>query len=387
MVKTTNKAVKKTTKSSKIITVKNAAGDADTTAKILVQNHIKYTPRVSVIIPVYNVEKYLRECLDSIINQTLREIEIICVDDGSTDDSLKILQEYAAKDNRITVITQENQYAGVARNAGLAVARGEYLSFLDSDDFFEPNMLAEMYAKSAKLGLDICVCDADMYNDITKTYQIQRFLYPDIIPQNKAVFNKNDLHTRLYDFTNAAAWTKLYSREFVIKNNLYFQGLHTCNDIGMEFSALSLANKISIIDKVFVHYRYQSNTQVSSARGKTAINIIYAYYYIKQHLIDNKLHNLLDVLNNKIKHNIKWENSCCSSQDAKKFRAQAKQIMKDDFKMFQSCFKSENFLVHFFKHMGALIKSKVKRTWEYPIRVHEKHHRLKDKIREIKKSK
>ena len=96
------------------------------------------TPKVSVIIPVYNVEDYLRQCLDSVINQTLKDIEIICVDDGSTDKSLEILHEYEKKDSRITVLTQKNQYAGVARNVGMSVATGKYFVFLDSDDFFEP---------------------------------------------------------------------------------------------------------------------------------------------------------------------------------------------------------------------------------------------------------
>ena len=91
--------------------------------------------KVSVIIPVYNVEKYLRECIDSILNQTLHELELICVDDGSTDGSLEILQAYEKKDNRVTVLTQHNQGAGAARNKGLQIAKGEYLSFLDADDF------------------------------------------------------------------------------------------------------------------------------------------------------------------------------------------------------------------------------------------------------------
>ena len=92
--------------------------------------------KVSVIIPVYNVEKYLRECIDSILNQTLRDLELICVDDGSTDGSLEILHEYEKADSRVKVLTQHNMGAGAARNKGLAIATGEYLSFLDSDDFF-----------------------------------------------------------------------------------------------------------------------------------------------------------------------------------------------------------------------------------------------------------
>ena len=98
---------------------------------------------VSVIIPVYNSEKYLRQCLDSICAQTLREIEIICIDDGSTDGSADILEDYRKKDSRVTVIRQNNAGAGAARNKGLDISRGRYLSFLDADDFFEMSMLEE----------------------------------------------------------------------------------------------------------------------------------------------------------------------------------------------------------------------------------------------------
>ena len=128
-------------------------------------------PKVSVIIPVYNAEKYLRECLDSVVNQTLREIEIICVDDGSTDASLEILEEYAAKDNRVKVLRQQNQYAGVARNNGMAAASGEYYMFLDADDFFEPELLEELYTKAAELRADVCLCGADKFDVRTGEFQ------------------------------------------------------------------------------------------------------------------------------------------------------------------------------------------------------------------------
>ena len=100
--------------------------------------------QVSVIIPVYNIEAHLRQCLDSVVRQTLTDIEIICVDDGSTDTSFKILTEYAAEDNRFLILTQENAGPGVARNTGLEQARGEHLIFLDSDDWFEPEFLERM---------------------------------------------------------------------------------------------------------------------------------------------------------------------------------------------------------------------------------------------------
>ena len=111
--------------------------------------------KVSVIIPVYNVEPYLKQCMDSVVGQTLKDIEIICVDDGSTDGSLDILREYAAEDNRIQIIEQKNAGAGAARNNGMRHATGKYLSFLDSDDFFEPRMLEKAYDLAEKDQADL----------------------------------------------------------------------------------------------------------------------------------------------------------------------------------------------------------------------------------------
>jgi len=130
---------------------------------------------ISVVLPVYNAERFLRQCLDSIINQTLRNIEIICVDDGSTDGSLAILREYAARDARVIIVTQENKGAGAARNKGIEVARGEYLSFLDSDDFFELSMLEKAHAKVVKDNADIVVWQCDRYNNETEAFMPYRW--------------------------------------------------------------------------------------------------------------------------------------------------------------------------------------------------------------------
>ena len=97
-------------------------------------------PKISVIVPIFNVEKYLKECLESIINQTFKDIEIICINDGSTDNSLDILNQYAEKDNRIKVITQSNQGLSAARNTGIKYANGEYISFIDSDDYIDTSL-------------------------------------------------------------------------------------------------------------------------------------------------------------------------------------------------------------------------------------------------------
>ncbi len=121
-------------------------------------------PRVSVIVPVYNAQSHLRQCLDSITGQTLREIEIFCVDDGSTDGSAQILEEYRGRDSRLHVIRQENAGAGAARNRGLAEASGEYLSFLDADDFFEPDMLESAYERAVSGNAQIVVFRSDQYH-------------------------------------------------------------------------------------------------------------------------------------------------------------------------------------------------------------------------------
>ena len=115
----------------------------------------KERPKVSIIVPVYNTEPWLRECMDSLVNQTLKEIEIICVDDGSPDNCGKILDEYAKKDTRIIVIHQKNQGVSAARNAGLDVASGEYITFVDSDDYVDLNTYEKMYNLAKKDEIDI----------------------------------------------------------------------------------------------------------------------------------------------------------------------------------------------------------------------------------------
>ncbi|MBC8530280.1 glycosyltransferase [Gehongia tenuis] len=122
-------------------------------------------PRISVIIPVYNTAKYLAACLDSALNQSLQEAEFLCINDGSTDGSPEILAKYAQKDSRLRVLTKENEGLSVARNLGIAEARGEYLCFLDSDDLIQPGALQAMYEAASPEQLDLLVFDFDLLHD------------------------------------------------------------------------------------------------------------------------------------------------------------------------------------------------------------------------------
>ena len=249
---------------SHVITVKNAEGDPDTTAEVLIQNQIDYTPKVSVIIPVYNVEQYLRECLDSVVNQTLKEIEIICVDDGSTDSSLEILKEYAAKDKRITIITQKNLHAGVARNAGLSVARGEYLSFLDSDDFFELNMLEEMYKKGKEDNVEMVICNALKYID--GELKDGLFVREKYLKRNIFSCHEKGAASSVFQAIYGFPWNKLIAHSIVNRHNLRFAAIDHHNDTSFVMTSVVAANKISYTPEKYIYYRYRENSICHAAK-------------------------------------------------------------------------------------------------------------------------
>ncbi len=281
---------------NKIIHVQNSEGEADTTATILVQNKIDYTPKVSVIIPVYNVEEYLHQCLDSVRNQTLKEIEIICVDDSSTDSSLEILKEYAAKDNRITVLTQKNLHAGVARNAGLCVAKGEYLSFLDSDDFFELDMLEKIYQNAKKNKSDLVMFNAYLFDEkLGKDTEVEWTLRSDLIGKRK-IFNYRDIPEHIFNLSNCWVWNRLYRSEFIKKNGLHFQSLGCSNDTYFSCMAQVLADKISYLTNRFVHYRMnrvqKDNLTSSTYREKHPEDLLLCFVEIFKKL------NMLKIYNN-----------------------------------------------------------------------------------------
>lgn len=295
--------------SSQVLIVKNAAGDPDTKAKIEVQNRINYIPKVSVIIPVYNVQNYLRPCLDSVLNQTLKEIEIICVDDGSTDGSLEILKQYAAKDNRITVLKQKNLHAGVARNAGLAVARGEYLSFLDSDDFFELNMLEEIHKTASFEQADIVYYGWKQYDN--KEQKIS-FSYLPIAGNRSKV---SIISNRLVNIT-PTPWTKLFRTKFIKTNNLYFENFASTNDLTFVYTALSLTDKISILNRSFVMYRTKREGNISLKRGMKIENYILAIQRLKHNLEKyNKFSDLQHSFVEMVINTASWELKQCFDND------------------------------------------------------------------------
>lgn len=246
-------------------------------------------PKVSVVIPVYNADPYLRECMDSVVSQTLRDIEIICVDDGSTDSSLAILREYERKDERVSVLTQPNINAGAARNRGLRHAVGEYLSFLDADDFFEPDMLEKAYAKAKEQAAEICVYHCDFFNTQTKTFEGEGAVLEENLPE-KRPFAGTDVKKDLFRTFVGWAWDKLFLREFIVENKILFQEHRTSDDLLFTYFALAKAERITILDDVFAHHRTHVKTSQEATRSTVWENFYKALCALRSALQDADLY-------------------------------------------------------------------------------------------------
>lgn len=233
--------------------------------------------KVSVIVPVYNCAEYLIECMDTITHQTLREIEIICVNDGSTDDSLDILEYYAKKDSRVRIINQKNSYAGVARNNGLEKATGKYVVFWDGDDFFSPTALEYMYKQCEEDQADICVSGARRFDEATKEYLYANvYLKKKYLPE-QVPFSKKDMPQYIFNFATNVPWNKMYRREFVENHQLRFQDLKQANDTYFVMMALFLAERITYVDRKPVRYRVNNSKSITGKSTNTEFCVRDAY--------------------------------------------------------------------------------------------------------------
>ena len=214
----------------------------------------------------------MRQCINSVLCQTLCDFELILVDDGSTDDSLAIIKEYADIDGRIIYIRQSNMYAGVARNTGMERANGEYLLFLDPDDFFAPTLLEDMYNKAESDEADVVLCDGRYYDNVTGKYSnarllLQRYNIPKTLP-----FSYLDNPDKILHISIDCPWNKLFRKAFVDAHGLRFQPLRSANDVYFVDCAILLADKISVVDKKLVNYRTNVHTSLQATRAKEPLN-------------------------------------------------------------------------------------------------------------------
>ena len=212
--------------------------------------------KVSIIVPVYNVAEYLDECMISLVNQSLKDIEILCVNDGSTDNSLEILEEYAKKDSRITVFTIENSGVSQARNYGIKHAKGEYIGFVDSDDYVDETMFEKLYISCKQNDLDISMCQISLFDDETGEvnndldyYNLKVFKRLD-----KEVFNTDDT-TEFTCNIVVNVYNKLYRKTLLEDNSIIFPPNLIFEDELFFMKTYLLAKRISLVNEFLYFYR------------------------------------------------------------------------------------------------------------------------------------
>ncbi len=221
--------------------------------------------KVSVVIPVYNVEKYLKDCLNSVTKQTLTDIEIICVNDGSTDNSLEIINEYANEDNRIKVFSQENAGHAVATNIGMSHATGEYLFLMDSDDIIEYNALELTYDKAIENDVDFVIFKAINYDNSTKSYyETESYSMNEVYKRvGKEVFNYDDVKDLIFTMS-VTPWSKLYNRQFIVDNNILFPEGLIFDDNIFFWEVLFNAEKICFLNEFLFIRRFYSTSSTNN---------------------------------------------------------------------------------------------------------------------------
>ncbi len=213
-------------------------------------------PKVSVIVPIYNVEKYLEKCINSLLSQTLEDIQIILVNDGSKDNSGNIAKEYEQNNkNRVIYVEKENGGLSDARNYGLKYATGDFIAFLDSDDYIEKNAYEEMYNKAIEENADYVECD---------------FIweFPNKIRVDKQYPYKNK--KEMLSFVRVVAWNKLIKRQLITDNNLEFPKGLRYEDVEFTYKLIPFINKFTYVDKPFIHYVQREGSIANVQNERTA---------------------------------------------------------------------------------------------------------------------
>lgn len=233
-------------------------------------------PKVSVIVPVYNVEQYLEQCLDSIINQSLKGVEIIVIDDGSTDNSKNIILKYAKKYSNIIVIYQSNKGLSVARNNALKKASGKYIFYVDSDDFLELNCLEKLYKKAENTEADIVIyAHKEIYSNgkqVAINLDVNQF---------KEYSGKQVANMVLRCDFLGVVWNKLFKRENLIRNQLYFEENRYVQDWYPVFIEIFKSSKICFLNEALYNYRIR-NESITSKKTKKNID---DYYYAANNIV------------------------------------------------------------------------------------------------------
>ena len=227
--------------------------------------------KVSIVVPVYNVEKYLVKCLTSLVNQTLKEIEIIVVNDGATDGSEIIIQEFASKYSNIRAFVKENGGLSDARNYGMQYAKGEYIGFIDSDDFVDLEMYEELYRKAKEADYDVVECNLHHTYEDSEDTEI-----------GKEIYDKHELIMN----GRSVVWNKIYKREWLINTEVIFPKSLIYEDVEFFVKLVPFINTYAYVEPAFVHY-VQRNSSINNSSSKKTLDIIQVLSNIKSFYIEN----------------------------------------------------------------------------------------------------
>ena len=244
---------------------------------------MKSTTKVSILIPIFNVEKYLRQCLESVVNQTLKDIQIICLNDGSTDSSLEIIKEFAKNDKRIVIVDKKNSGYGDSMNIGLSKATGKYVGIVESDDFIEKDAFEYLYNLAEKHGADVARSNYYHYKDSKDT------LYSYIVASdtNKLIdpFKNNWIF-----YQAPAIWSAIYRNDFLKEHDIKFLPTPGASyqDTGFNFKIWACTNKAVFTERAFLHYRLDNESSSVNNPGKV-FNICQEYAEIEKYLKENDL--------------------------------------------------------------------------------------------------
>ena len=222
---------------------------------------MRVTPLISVLVPCFNVEKYLVECLDSIVAQSYKNLEIICLNDGSTDSTLDIIKSYASKDERFVVVDKSNSGYGASMNIGLKKATGEYLAIVESDDYIEPTMFEDLLKAMQDNDLDLARCTYREWNEITGSEVFVDYTYD--VTKGKVV---NPLECQDVLLGTPSIWAAMYKMDVLRKNDIWFLETPGASyqDTSFAFKAYIASKRVMALPKQLHHYRINGNSSVNS---------------------------------------------------------------------------------------------------------------------------
>ncbi len=283
-------------------------------------NSTESQPLVSIVVPVYNSAAYLPEMLDSVLGQTYGNLEVICVNDGSRDDSLEVLRRYAARDARVKVIDKANSGAGDTRNRGIAAATGEYLCFVDSDDFIEPHAIERLVEAALGSGADAVIFGMDFYNDETGEFSHHDgAIIKEAIPARRN-FEAAEIE---HFYKNVIGYTvnKLYRTKLLTENGIAFPKIGAHEDMPFTYVALSAASGIYYLDEVLYHYRREREGSLSDDTNEQYRYMVQALVCMREMLAERGLweRNERNFVNYAL-HMCRWKNNSIPFDLAKEFR-------------------------------------------------------------------